>query len=109
MTEPLSGGLVLMVKVACVLPAGTVTLAGTLARLGLLLTSDTTTGLVGAALRVTVPVEVPTPLTLVGFTVRLVSTGLVGGGAVPPEKIARPIACGPPVTPTRLMFSTPSL
>ena len=63
--------LVAAVKLTLPAPAGTVTLAGTAATLGLLLESETTAPPVGAGpLRVTVPVEdcVP-PITLVGLSV----------------------------------------
>ncbi len=60
--------LVEMLKVAVVLPAATVTVAGTVAEV-LLLESATETPPVGAApLRVTVPVADVPPVTLVGFT-----------------------------------------
>ena len=70
-------GLVLTVKVVLLLPAGTVTLGGTLAAL-LSLESITCAPPAGAGpLSVTVPVEVPTPpTTLLGFSV---SEDTVGG------------------------------
>lgn len=60
--------LVLTVNVALVLPAATVTLAGTVATDVFGLVSDTTAPPDGAlALSATVPVELFPPLTLVGF------------------------------------------
>jgi hypothetical protein len=60
---------VLTVNVAVVAPAATVTLAGTLAAVVLLLESVTSAPPAGAgALSVTVPVEELPPVTLVGFT-----------------------------------------
>ena len=62
--------LVVTVKVALVAPAGTVTLAGTVATAVLLLDSVTTAPPLGAApLRVTVPCEELPPVTLLGFSV----------------------------------------
>jgi hypothetical protein len=59
---------VVTVKVALVAPAGTVTLAGTVAADVLLLVSATTAPPVGAALlSATVPVEDIPPTTVVGF------------------------------------------
>jgi len=59
---------VVTVNVAVVAPATTVTLAGTVAAAVLLLDSVTTAPPAGAApLSVTVPVEVPPPVTDVGF------------------------------------------
>src|SRR6266576_1063845 len=72
--------LVLIVKVAVVLPAGTVTLEGTLAA-ALLLESVTCAPPAGAGpLSVTVPVDdcVP-PVTLVGFNVSEETVGRGGG------------------------------
>jgi hypothetical protein len=60
---------VVIVKVADVLPAGTVTLAGSVAA-GLPLDRVTTAPPVGAgALSVTVPVELAPPITVIGFRV----------------------------------------
>jgi hypothetical protein len=60
--------LVETLKVALVEPAGTVTLAGTVATAVLLLESVTMAPPVGAGpLRVTVPCEEPPPVTEVGF------------------------------------------
>ena len=70
---------VLMLKVAELAPAGTVTLAGTLALIGLLLASVTTTGFTAALFSVTVPTEFEPPTTVVGFKVRLESTGGAAG------------------------------
>src|SRR2546423_1811458 len=61
-----------MVKLALVDPAGTVTLAGTLAAPGWLLDKLTTAPLDGAAFAsVTVPVDGLPPVTLVGVTVNV--------------------------------------
>ncbi len=60
---------VLTVKVALVVPAGTVTLAGTEATAGLLLESASEVPPAGvAAASVTVPWAVPPPVTVVGLT-----------------------------------------
>ena len=66
----LATALVVTVKVALVAPAGTVTLAGTMATAVLLLERATTAPPLGAApLRVTVPCEELPPVTLVGLSV----------------------------------------
>jgi len=68
-----------MVKLALVDPAGTVTLAGTLAAPGWLLDKLTTAPPDGAALgSVTVPVDGLPPVTLVGVTVNV--DNVAGGG-----------------------------
>lgn len=70
--------LVFTVKVALVRPAATVTLLGTVATEVLLLESDTVTPPVGATpFRVTVPVDVLPPLTVVGFRLVAESDGRV--------------------------------
>ena len=62
--------LVLIVKVALLFPAGTVTLEGTLAAAVLLLESATCAPPAGAVpLNVTVPVEEFPPVTVAGFSV----------------------------------------
>ena len=70
----LATGLVVMVNVAVVAPAATVTLAGTCAAVGLLLDRLTTAPPAGAAaVNVTVPVDEVPPTTEVGFTVTVLS------------------------------------
>jgi hypothetical protein len=70
---------VLTAKFALVFPAGTVTLDGTVATEVLLLESVTTAPPEGAAaVRVTVPVELFPPLTVVGLRVSELSVKLVG-------------------------------
>jgi hypothetical protein len=67
------------VKVALVVPAGTVTVLGTVATLVLLLLRFTTNPPDGAgAVRVTVPVLLLPPTTLVGFRLKLLRLGCVG-------------------------------
>jgi len=69
------------VKVALIAPAGMVTLAGTVAAAVLLLTREMTAPPLGAApLRVTLPIEGDPPVTLVGFSVNVVSVGPEDGG-----------------------------
>ena len=71
--------LVVIVKLALVLPAGTVTFAGTRATEVLLLDNDTTTPPLGAGpLSVTVPVEGFPPTTLGGFTASELNTAATG-------------------------------
>ena len=67
---------VVIVKEAVVVPAATVTLAGTLARLVLLLDNVTTVPAAGAGpVRITVPVEEAGPLTVLGLSVRVLIAG----------------------------------
>jgi hypothetical protein len=74
---------VVTVKAAPVAPAGTVTLAGTVATAELLLERETTAPPLGAcALSVTLPVERDPPLTLVGFSLSEVRVGPGGGCGV---------------------------
>ena len=66
------------VKLALVCPAATVTLAGTVAA-ALLRDNVTTVPPVGAtAVKVTVPVEVVPPVTVLGLRVRAEGTGATG-------------------------------
>ena len=70
------------VKVALVAPAGTVTLAGTVATAVLLLERETIDPLPGAApVRVTVPWEEFPPVTVVGFKAREAKPTAGGGGS----------------------------
>ena len=70
---------VVAVKVVLVVPAATVALAGTPATAVLLLDSATTAPPAGAALvKVTLPCDVPPPVTLMGFSARVFR--LAGGG-----------------------------
>ena len=82
-------------KFAVSAPAATVTLAGTLATVALLLDSVTTAALAGAAVKVTVPVLALPPVTLVGLTVNKDKLDAAGGGLtvntavrVTPAKVA---------------------
>jgi len=90
-TVDVATGLVLIVKVAPVLPAGTVPVAGTLAE-ALLLESVTCPPPAGAGpLRVTVPVEDCTPpRTLVGFNASEETVGSSGGVTVSEADVLRP-------------------
>jgi hypothetical protein len=73
---------VVMVKVALVVPAATVTLAGTVATAGLALLRLTTAPPVGAPpVSVTVPWEVLPPTTDTGFTLTAERLAAAGGGA----------------------------
>lgn len=74
-----STGKVVTVKVALVAPAGTVTVAGTVAAPGRFAPRLTVTPPAGAPPdRVTVPVVEAPPVTLVGFTVKEVNVGRAG-------------------------------
>src|SRR5437899_543112 len=89
-------GLVLTVKVALVALPGTVTLAGTVATLVLLLERATTAPPLGAGpLSVTVPVEELPPVTLVGLRL---SDESVGGAGVTVSEAARVVALSDAVT-----------
>jgi len=94
---------VVMVKVALVAPAGTVTLAGTPTTAVLLLESVTTAPPVGAAaVSVAVPVEEAGPATLVGLTDaedRLAAAGAACG-------VKRPVAENGPNTPAEFRART---
>ena len=84
-------GKVVTVKLALVAPAGTVTLAGTLAARGRLLPRLTATPPTGAALAsLTVPVAVAPPATLVGFTVSAVSAGKAGYSVRGADRVTPP-------------------
>src|SRR5687768_2952917 len=80
-------GLVVTVNVALVAPAGTVTLDGTAATADAALDSATAAPPLGAgALSVTVPVEVPPPVTLDGFSVS--DDSVMTGGVTVREAVA---------------------
>ena len=64
------------VKLALVCPAATVTLAGTVAAALLRDNVTTVPPLGAAALRVTVPVELVPPVTVLGFSVNVEGTGV---------------------------------
>jgi hypothetical protein len=82
---------VVTVNVALVAPAPTVTLAGTVATDVLLLVKLTAAPPVGAALlSVTIPVDVPPPVTLVGL--KLTDDSTTAGGL-----IVRVAVCGVPL------------
>lgn len=83
---------VFTVKVALVLPAGTVTLEGTLAAAALLLESVISAPPAGAGpLSVTVPVEdCKPPTTLAGFNVSEVTVGRGGGITVSEADVVTP-------------------
>src|SRR2546430_3034433 len=85
--------LVLIVKVALLLPAGTITLEGTLAA-PLLLESITCAPPAGAGpLNVTVPMDdCAPPITLVGFNVSEETAG--GGTAIKASAITPPLLTG---------------
>src|SRR5437763_16211585 len=87
-------GLVLTVKVVLVLPAGTVTLGGTLAA-ALLLESVTSAPAVGAGpLSVTVAVEVcEPPVTLVGFNASEEADGRSGTERSEERRVGKECRC----------------
>ena len=86
--------LVVTVKVALLAPAATVTLAGTVAAAALL-ESDTTAPPVGAALvNVTLPCDVPPPVTLLGFSANVFRLA-GGGGAATGVTVSVPVLLVP--------------
>src|SRR5258708_32311016 len=90
------------VKVALAVPAGMVTLTGTVATAVLALDKETSAPPLGAcALRVTVPVEDDPPDTLAGFSVTDERVADVGGPETAPtqEYKQRATAGGPVATP----------
>jgi hypothetical protein len=92
-TVVLSTGNVVISKLALIAPAGTVTVAGTLAEPGRLLPKLTVAPPDGAALpSVTVPVEGVPPGTLLGFTLSPVSAGRLGETVSVAERVTpRPV------------------
>jgi hypothetical protein len=98
----LATGLVVTVKVAAVDPAGTVMLGGTVAAVGLLLDSETTTPPPGAdAVSETVAVTGVPPTTVVWLRVSAASDGAVDGGGAPtvhPAKVAVAAVVEPSLT-----------
>ena len=94
-------GFVVMLKVAVVAPGATVTLAGTLAAVVLLLDSVTSAPTSGAVpVNVTVPLEAAPPMTLVGriFTdnkIVAADVKLVFGTSVPLTEIFRLVGVNP--------------
>jgi hypothetical protein len=98
---------VVMVNLALVDPAATVTLGGTVAATGLSLVSATGKPPAGAAeVSVTVPVDDVPPMTSVGLTVTLESVGVDDGGGgggeltVQPDKVAVAGVAEPSLTET---------
>ena len=87
-------------KFAVSAPAATVTLAGTLATVALLLDSVTTAALAGAAVKVTVPVLALPPVTLVGLTVNKDKLDAAGGGLTVNTAVrVTPARAGPAANP----------
>jgi hypothetical protein len=73
---------VLMLKVAELAPAGTVTLAGTTAFIGLLLVTETISGVEVTLLRATFPTELEPPTTVLGLKLKDSNTTGVGAGGL---------------------------
>ena len=97
-------GVVVMVKVALVAPAATVTLAGTVATAVLALLRPTRAPPVGAAdVRVTVPCDELPPTTDVGVTLTEDKLAAGGGGGAPACAVKRRAAENDPATPAELM------
>src|SRR5439155_11680488 len=91
---------VAIVNVALVAPAGTVTLAGTVAAPVLLLAIDTVAPPLGAALfNVAVPVEPLPPTTLVGLTAIAEMVTVGGGGGDAGVTVSDADAVAPPKLP----------
>ena len=94
---------VLMVKLALVAPAATVTLAGTVATAAFPLVSETTAPPLGAPLvNVTVPCEVLPPTIEVGFTLTVDKLGAAGAASAWNRREAEK----GPATPNELMPRT---
>src|ERR1043165_5696357 len=90
-----------MVKVLELEPAGTTTLAGTMAA-ALLLAIATVVAAWATAVRVTVPVEELPPVTVVGFNDKLATP--IGGGT-PPVVLVRTSISGVPAPPSTKAMS----
>ena len=82
----------MILKLAEILPEGMVTLAGTLARVELLLDRFTSNPPAGAvALSVTVPIDVAPPMTVVGLSVNEVKLADVGAVSVIAVEVVTPL------------------